>query len=208
MIAPALLYSPSARWQTWLAFGCAAALYLAAIALARTEFQAPLVPPPTDSGVDVVIDPTPDQTPVQPAEPTPTELSEFVKPDEAFPEESSTPAPIRPPVRKPVSHLIRSASAAAVSGPGRSWVKILAIYAPRPEYPYEARRQRTTGSGAVVLLINSLTGSVTGARMEQSTGSIVLDNSTVSTLQRWRFKPGTVTKVQVPITYTLSGAYY
>jgi len=208
MIAPALLYRPSARWQTWLAFGCAAALYLAAIALARTEFQAPLSPPPTDSGVDVVIDPTPDQTPVQPVEPTLTELSEFVKPDEAFPEESSTPAPIRPLVRKPVSHLIRSASAAAVSGPGRSWVKILAIYAPRPEYPYEARRQRTTGSGSVVLLINSLTGSVTDARMEQSTGSIVLDNSTVSTLQRWRFKPGTVTKVQVPITYTLSGACY
>ena len=204
MIAPALLCRPSARWQIWLAFGCAAALYLAAIALARTEFQAPLVPPPTDSGVDVVIDPTP----VQPVEPTPTELSEFVKPDEAFPEESSTPAPIRPPVRKPVSHLIRSASAAAVSGPGRSWVKILAIYAPRPEYPYEARRQRTTGSGSVVLLINSLTGSVTDARMEQSTGSIVLDNSAVSTLQRWRFKSGTVTKVQVPITYTLSGAYY
>ena len=204
MIAPALLYRPSARWQTWLAFGCAAALYLAAIALARTEFQAPLSPPPTDSGVDVVIDPTP----VQSVEPTPTELSEFVKPDEAFPEESSTPAPIRPLVRKPVSRLIRSASAAAVSGPGRSWVKILAIYAPRPEYPYEARRQRTTGSGSVVLLINSLTGSVTDARMEQSTGSIVLDNSAVSTLQRWRFKSGTVTKVQVPITYTLSGAYY
>ena len=204
MIAPALLYRPSARWQTWLAFGCAAALYLAAIALARTEFQAPLSPPPTDSGVDVVIDPTP----VQSVEPTPTELSEFVKPDEAFPEESSTPAPIRPLVRKPVSRLIRSASAAAVSGPGRSWVKILAIYAPRPEYPYEARRQRTTGSGSVVLLINSLTGSVTDARMEQSTGSIVLDNSAVSTLQRWRFKSGTVTKVQVPITYTLSGACY
>src|SRR5436190_351296 len=70
MIAPALLCRPSARWQIWLAFGCAAALYLAAIALARTEFQAPLVPPPTDSGVDVVIDPTPDQTPVQPVEPT------------------------------------------------------------------------------------------------------------------------------------------
>jgi len=95
-----------------------------------------------------------------------------------------------------------------VSGPGRSWVKILAIYAPRPEYPYEARRQRTTGSGSVALLIDSLTGSVTDARMEQSTGSSVLDNSTVSTLQRWRFKSGTVTKVQVPITYTLSGACY
>jgi len=208
MIAPALLYRPSPRWQIWLAFGCTAAFYLLAIALARTDFQASLFPPPTDSGVDVVIDPTPDQTPPQPAEPTPTELSEFVKPDEAFPEESSTPAPIRPPVRKPVYHLIRSASAAAVPRPGRSSVKVLAIYAPRPEYPYEARRQRTTGSGSAVLLIDSLTGSVTDARMEQSTGSIVLDNSTVSMLQRWRFKSGTVTKVQVPITYTLNGAYY
>jgi protein TonB len=208
MPAPALLYRPNARWQICLAFGCATALHLAAIAFARSEPQAPSIAPPTDSAIDVVIAPPADQTPVQPIEPRPTEPSEFVKPDEAFPEENSTPVPIRRTVWKPVRRLVKSASAAGVSGASFGSVKVLAIYAPRPEYPYEARRQRATGSGLVVLMIDLSTGSVTDARMAQSTGSIVLDNSAVSALRRWRFKSGTVTKVQVPITYTLSGASF
>jgi protein TonB len=208
MTAPALLYRPNARWRIYLAFGCVVALYLAAIALARSVPEIASFPQPTDNGVDIVIDPTADQIPVQPVEPPPTEPSEFVKPDEAFPEERSTPAVIRPTDRKPVSRLVRPASATGVSGLNFSSVKVLAIYAPRPEYPYEARRQRTTGSGLVILMIDSPTGCVTNARMAQSTGSAVLDNSAVSALRRWRFKSGTAAKVQVPITYTLTGASY
>ena len=207
IVAPALLYRPNARWQICLAFGCAAALHLAAIALARSVAEIPSFPQSTDGGVDVVIDPTAD-TPVQPLEPTPTEPPDFVKPDEAFPEERSTPAVIHPTDRKPVSRLMRPASVTGGSGLSFSSVKVFAIYAPRPEYPYEARRQRTTGSGLVVLMIDSSTGRVTDARMSQSTGSVVLDNSAVSALQRWQFKSGTIAKVQVPITYTLSGASY
>ncbi len=206
MTAPALLYRPSAHWQIWLAFGCASALHLAAIALARNEPEPASFLSPANNGIDVVIDPTPNQTPVQPVEPLPTESSELVKPDEAFPEENFTPAPIRRKMKP--SRLIRPTSIAGVSGPSLGSVKALAIFAPRPEYPYEARRQRTTGSGLVVLTIDSSTGSVTDARMTQSTGSPILDNSAVSALSRWRFKSGTVTKVQVPITYTLSGASY
>lgn len=207
MTTPALLYRSNARWQIWLAFGCAAVLHLAAIALARNEPEAASFLPPTDSDVDVVIDPTPNQTPAQPEEPLPTELSALVKPDEAFPEENSTPAPNRRKNLKP-SRLIRPTLMAGVSRPSLGSVKALAIFAPRPEYPYEARRQRTTGSGSVVLKIDSSIGNVTDARMAQSTGSPILDNSAVSALSRWRFKSGTVTKVQVPITYTLSGASY
>jgi protein TonB len=207
MTAPALLYRPSARWQIWLAFGCASALHLAAIALARNESEPASFLPPPENGIDVVIDPTPNQTPVQSVELLPTEASELVKPDEAFPEENFTPAPIRRKNLKP-SRLIRPTSIAGVSGSSLGSVKALAIFAPRPEYPYEARRQRTIGSGLVVLTIDSSTGNVTDARMTQSTGSPILDNSAVSALSRWRFKSGTVTKVQVPITYTLSGASY
>jgi TonB family protein len=208
MTAPALLYRPNACWQICFAFGCAAALHLAAIALARSVLEIPSLHQPADSGVDVVVDPTADQIPVQAVEPMPTEPSEFVKPDEAFPEERSTPAVIRPTDRKPVSRLVRPALATGVSGLNFSSVKVLAIYAPRPEYPYEARRQRTTGSGLVILMIDLSTGSVTDVRMAQSTGSVVLDNSAISALRRWRFRSGAVTKVQVPITYTLSGASY
>lgn len=208
MTAPALLYRPSARWQIWLAFGCASALYLAAIALARNESDPASFFRPTGNGIDVLIDPTPNQTPVQSVELLPTEPpSELAKPDEAFPEENFTPAPIRRKKLKP-SRLIRPTSIAGVSGPSLGSVKALAVFAPRPEYPYEARRQRTTGSGLVVLTIDSSTGNVTDARMTQSTGSPILDNSAVSALSRWRFQLGTVTKVRVPITYTLSGASY
>ena len=208
MTAPALLYRPNARWQISLAFGCAAALHLAAIAFARSEPAASSFASPTDNGVDVVIDPPADQTAAMAIEPTPPEPTEFVKPDEAFPEESPTPTPIHRTDRKSVSRLVRSASAAGVSGSSFGSVKLSAIYTPRPEYPYEARRQRATGSGLAVLKIDLSTGAVADARMVQSTGSIVLDNSAVSALRRWRFKSGTAAKVQVPITYTLTGASY
>ena len=207
MTAPALLYRPSARWQIWLAFGCASALHLAAIALARNESEPASFLPPTGNGIDVVIDPTPNQTPVQSVEPLPAEPSELVKPDGAFPEENFTPEPIRRKNLKP-SRLIRPTSITGVPGPSLGSVKALAIFAPRPEYPYEARHQRTTGSGLVVLTIDLSTGNVTDARMTQSTGSLILDNSAVTALSRWRFKPETITKVRVPITYTLSGASY
>jgi TonB family protein len=208
MIAPALLYRPNARWQICFAFGCAAALHLAAIALARSVPEIPSSPQSTGGDVDAEIDPIADQALIPPEEPIPTEPSEFLKPDETFPEEVSTRARIRWVKRKPVSRLVKPASPTGVSGVSFGSVKALAIYAPRPEYPYEARRQHTTGSGLVTLVIDPATGSVTDARMLQSTGGLVLDNSALSALRRWRFKSGTVAKVQVPITYTLSGASY
>src|SRR3954464_5904422 len=51
-------------------------------------------------------------------------------------------------------------------------------------------------------------GAVTSAEMAQSTGSPVLDNAATSAFRRWRFKPGTVSKVRTPITFTMSGASY
>jgi protein TonB len=207
MAPPAFLYRPNARWQFCLPFGCAVILYLAAIAFARNESQAPLFLPPTDRVVDAEIDPTAEPTQVQ-LEPSPIEPPEFAKADEEFPEERSTPAPTPPRNRKPVSRFVRPASVTGLSGPSFGSVKILAIYAPRPQYPYEARRQHTTGSGLVLLMIDSATGRVTEARVAESTGSVVLDNSAVSALRTWRFKSGTVTRIRVPITYTLSGASY
>jgi TonB family protein len=45
--------------------------------------------------------------------------------------------------------------------------------------------------------------------MAQSIGSPILDNATVSTFRRWRFRPGAAApKVKVPITYTMTGASY
>jgi protein TonB len=89
-----------------------------------------------------------------------------------------------------------------------SSAKVLALSAPRPEYPYEARRQRLTGSGVAVLLVDPASGSVTSVSIARSTGSAILDNAAISGFKRWRFKPGTVAKVSAPITFTLTGAAY
>ena len=76
------------------------------------------------------------------------------------------------------------------------------VSAPRPEYPYEARRQRISGTGVAIMEVDKATGNVTSVRMDPSTGHSLLDNATTDAFRRWRFKPGTVTRVQAPITFT------
>jgi len=87
----------------------------------------------------------------------------------------------------------------AVSGEA----KALAIYAPRPAYPYEARDRHLTGSGMVLLNVDSSTGAVTSAQMLKSTGHKILDDSALEAFQQWRFKPGTVRKVRIPIHFKM-----
>jgi protein TonB len=89
-----------------------------------------------------------------------------------------------------------------------SSAKVVALSAPRPEYPYEARRQRITGSGIVAMTVDSATGRVTEVSMWQSTGNPYLDNAAITGFRRWRFKPGTTFRIKSPITYTLTGAAY
>ena len=65
-----------------------------------------------------------------------------------------------------------------------------------------------TGNGIVIMTIDFVSGRVTDVMMEESTGSLVLDNAAMTGFRRWRFKPGTVSKVKSPITFTLTGAQY
>jgi TonB family protein len=58
------------------------------------------------------------------------------------------------------------------------------------------------------MTVDPVSGSVTSVVMEASTGSLVLDNAAVTGFRRWRFKPGTISKVKLPITYTLMGTHY
>ena len=80
-------------------------------------------------------------------------------------------------------------------------VKAIAVSAPRPQYPYEAQRAHITGSGVCLMIVDAATGKVTSAVMAQSTGNAVLDKVTTDTFLRWRFKPGTVSQLRLPITY-------
>ena len=65
-----------------------------------------------------------------------------------------------------------------------------AIYSPRPEYPFEARRQRMTGSGLFVCRIDIKSGLVKKVMIAKSTGHTMLDNEVITALQKWRFQPG------------------
>jgi TonB family protein len=90
--------------------------------------------------------------------------------------------------------------------PAEGDVRALAVYAPRPTYPYEARLRRLQGSGTAILTVDPATGNVANVAMTVSTGFKILDDATISTFRVWRFKPGTVTKVRIPITFTIGGS--
>jgi protein TonB len=87
-------------------------------------------------------------------------------------------------------------------------VKALATYGPPPAYPLEARRNRLTGSGVALLKVDKRTGYVTSGRMLQSMGHKVLDDAALDAFRRWRFRPGTVSPIRIPIKYTIDGTFY
>ena len=84
----------------------------------------------------------------------------------------------------------------------------MTLFAPRPEYPYDARRQKVTGSGVALIAVDSASGNVANVSMVQSTGNPLLDSASIAGLSRWRFRPGTANRIRCPITFTLTGASY
>jgi protein TonB len=127
--------------------------------------------------------------------------------EQSFPEERSTPPPVRRPNNK-LTPIVRPRNSTIPDSVLLSSAKVFAVSAPRPEYPYEARRQKLAGDGIVVMIVDPVTGSVTSVSMSKTTGSAFLDNAAVAAFKRWRFKPGTVSSVTCPVTFTLTGASY
>jgi TonB family protein len=78
----------------------------------------------------------------------------------------------------------------------------LAIVAPPPKYPVDAKGRHPTGRGIVVMDVDMQTGQVTSARMEKSTGNKLLDDAAVEAFSRWRFRPGHFKHVRSPIAFT------
>ena len=194
-----LLFQPAPRWHLWTALGGAVAIHLTAVAFAQRREAPPVdIPPNAPTVVEATLAP-PEATP--PPEDIP--LPEPPPPPEIKPEfvEERTPPP-RPP---PSAQKFTPIKAQAMT---MSRAKALALYAPKPQYPYEARSKRITGSGVCVATVDAASGNVTGASMTQSTGSPILDNSALSAFRQWRFRPGTVSQVRIPITFTMTGASY
>jgi TonB family protein len=200
----ALIYRQNNRWLVCLAFSCAILIHVGAIALAKKQSD-PMPGPDTFEteieGTDVPPAPPQEDEAVAP-------LEQSINSEEQFVEENVTSRATH--VRRkipivPVAHSIGfGGSMPTHTGPA----KALALYAPKPDYPYEARRGGVTGSGIAELTVDVQSGSVRAARMQQSTGSAILDRATVGALERWRFKPGVASNVTVPITYTLTGVSY
>ncbi len=193
-----LLYQPAPRWHLWTALGGAVAIHLTAVALAQKREALVDIPPNTQTTIVEATLAPPEATPPPedipiPAPPPPPEIKpEFV--------EERTPPPRQPTAQKftPIKSSEMSMSRA----------KALAIYAPRPQYPYEARSRHIMGSGVCVADVDPGSGNVTSATMATSIGNPILDNAAVSTFRQWRFRPGTVSKVRIPITFTMTGASY
>jgi|ERR1043166_7244131 TonB family protein len=197
----ALLYRHHGRSIFWIAFVSAITIHLGVVALAKTKSpiaKLACFTPPAD--VDI-IDASEPEPPLEESV-TPSPFEEIHPDQDNFPEENHTPSPTR------WYHRARPPSFARRTTASFRSVKAMVAYAPRPVYPYEARRQRATGSGVALLTVDQISGIVTNVAMMQSYGNAILDNSTLEALRRWRFKPGTVARVQVPITYTLMGASY
>jgi len=202
----ALIYRPNNRGLIWVAFAFALTVHLAAIALAENKPKPVLLSfrAEPDAAVLGTIDPLP-----QPSEQDiVSSPGQIPAEDQEFTEENAMARRIRPRKKMPIAPVARSIGVGRSAVMRSGSVKAVTLYAPRPSYPYEARRDGVTGSGVVGLTLNSASGEVIDARMSQSTGSAILDNTTVETLRRWRFRPGVPWNVAVPITYTLTGVSY
>jgi protein TonB len=197
-MARPLLYKPPPRWQFWTALGGALLIHIGAV-IASMKHEAPPVDLSNIPTAEVTATleaqeqptPPPEDIPLPPPPPEPQVVPEFH-------EEQATPPPRQ-----------AAKAAAPIKAPpvSMSSARANAIFAPKPDYPYEARARKITGSGVCVLTVGP-DGGVTDSVMAQSIGSPILDNSAASTFRRWRFKPGMYSKVKVPITYTLTGASY
>jgi outer membrane biosynthesis protein TonB len=62
-------------------------------------------------------------------------------------------------------------------------VSRLAIHAPQPEYPAEARQKHIGGTGYFVIRVHGVSAAVATVEVRRSTGNKLLDSSVVGTLQ-------------------------
>ena len=121
------------------------------------------------------------------------------------PVEEATPPPPQPK-RKKIAP--RKAPQAASTSEIASYAsaKAFATFTPLPKYPARKRTDGVTGIGVCLVSVDPASGRVTTASMEQSTGDSTLDKSAVDAFRKWRFQPGTVSKVRIPIEFNMAGS--
>src|SRR2546430_7287492 len=172
-----LLFKPPPKWQVLSALGGVLLVHGIAVALAFHK-----EPPPIDTtdiptaSIEATLDQPPADEPTPQSEDVP--VPDAPPPLEIQPEfhEEQTPPPQK---NKQKAQPIK---APQVVGPPKppgmmtaSQAKASAISAPRPDYPYEARSRKITGSGVCVVSVDTGSGSVTDATMVQCIGNPIPD---------------------------------
>ncbi|MCB1777837.1 MAG: energy transducer TonB [Candidatus Competibacteraceae bacterium] len=96
----------------------------------------------------------------------------------------------------------------APDGRGTGNSKATPAYQPEPTYPAFARRQGYEGQVIIRVQVSS-TGSVGAVRIVRSSGYAMLDETALSAIKRWRFRPAqqggkpVEATLNVPITFKL-----
>src|SRR5437899_1002021 len=95
----------------------------------------------------------------------------------------------------------------------KTWVSKLAaadakaatLTSSKPVYPLAARKQHWTGAGVFVCHIRP-DGTVASVDVLRSTGHQVLDQAAITALRQWRFQPGDMKLVEVPLSFWMNGS--
>ncbi len=77
------------------------------------------------------------------------------------------------------------------------------VVAPEPAYPLNARHRGIEGSGLFRISFDSHTGVARSVEVVLTTGSSELDQAAIAGFRHWRCRPGTLTSVVFPITFTM-----
>ena len=97
----------------------------------------------------------------------------------------------------------------AVSGnsqaPDARQAKHYALYAPRPGYPLAARTHHWTGAGIFACNIRP-DGTVASVDVLRSTGHEMLDQAAITAFRQWRFHPGDMKRIKIPINFWMNGS--
>jgi periplasmic protein TonB len=122
------------------------------------------------------------------------------------PVEEATPPPPSEPKRRKIAPRKAPQEASSSEITSYASAKPFATFTPLPKYPARERTDSVTGVGVCLVSVDPASGRVTTASMEQSTGDSTLDKSAVNAFRKWRFKPGMVSKVRIPIEFNMPSA--
>lgn len=152
--------------------------------------------PPAPVPVSRPLPPRPRPNPAAPVMPSPTAT-------ESAGNSAAKTSDVAAPTTVPTAPV--AAPAEAASAPA---YHMGAVSTPSPDYPYSARKRRREGLVLIGLEV-AADGSVSAARVLESSGDASLDEAALSTLGRWKLRPATMAgrpvagRVEVPVRFRL-----